>query len=68
MKLLNEKDLLQFDKPKLLEYIIKQIEFIDKNRGYSSGVSKFKLINYPKEVLIKIALTNNEYVKEFSNV
>lgn len=65
MKLvLNEEELTKLSKHKLLDHIMRQIEFIDNKRGYDSGVSKYNLINYSIDVLIKISLTNNSYINE----
>lgn len=62
--ILNEDELNELSKDKLLTHIMAQVEQIDKLRGYSSGVSKFQLLNYDKEVLVKISLTNNQYLEE----
>lgn len=66
MKLLTSDELNNLSKPKLLEHIMKQVELIDKLRGYSSGVSKYELINYNTNILIKIALTNNEHIEDLT--
>lgn len=64
--ILDETNLSKLSKPKLLEHIMKQVELIDKLRGYLSNVSKYELINYDTNILIKIALTNNEHIEDLS--
>ena len=63
--LLNEDELNRMSKSKLLKHIMAQVKQINKLRGYRSennGLSKIKC-----SVLVKVALTNNEYIKEFSD-
>lgn len=66
MKILNRDSLNQLNKKEIIEHIIEQISFIDNGRGYSSGVNKKILHDYPIEVLVEIALTNNMYIEEFN--
>lgn len=57
--------LIMLNKRDLVNHILDQISIIDKKRGYSSGVTTNQLTNYTKDVLVNIALTNNEYLKEY---
>lgn len=61
-----DKDkLIMLNKRDLVNHILDQISIIDKKRGYSSGVTINQLTGYTKDVLVNIALTNNEYLKEY---
>lgn len=57
--------LIMLNKRDLVNRILDQISIIDKKRGYSSGVTINQLTSYTKDVLVNIALTNNEYLKEY---
>ena len=57
--------LIMLNKRDLVNHILDQISIIDKKRGYSSGVTINQLTGYTKDVLVNIALTNNEYLKEY---
>ena len=57
--------LIMLNKRDFVNHILDQISIIDKKRGYSSGVTINQLTNYTKDVLVNIALTNNEYLKEY---
>lgn len=62
---MNRDKLTTLNKRDLVNHILDQISIIDKKRGYSSGVTTNQLTSYTKDVLVNIALTNNEYLKEY---
>lgn len=65
MNILDKDSLVKLNKGELINHILKQVKYIDSNRGYSSDVKKSELITYSQELLIEIALTNNTYIKDF---
>lgn len=64
MEILEKEELEKLNKDQLLDHIMRQVEDIDRKRGYSANVSKFQLLNYPKDVLVNIAITNNNYITD----